>query len=104
MAYMILGQAVIPAETDVDVVTATAQTVISSLIIANRQSAPVKYRVAARKGGDALTDAQYLFYDVTLGGFASDVFTIGITLEAGDVVTVRSDVEGLSVNIFGAEV
>ncbi len=58
------------------------------------------YRIAVRVAGAALAAAQYLAYDVSLPGNASDTLTLGITLGATDVITVYSSAATFSFNVL----
>lgn len=105
MARKVLGQQDVSATTDTDLYTVPTgkATVGSSLTIANRNVGGIKYRVAIRVGGAALANKQYIAYDCYLPGNSSDAVVIGMTLAAGDIVTVRSDTANTSFNLFGDE-
>jgi hypothetical protein len=53
--------------------------------------------------GAALAAAQYLAYDVSLPGNATDTLTLGVTLGATDVITVYASAATFSFNAFGSE-
>jgi uncharacterized protein (UPF0212 family) len=84
-------------------VPALTSTVISTIVVANRSATPTKFRIAIRPNGAAISNEQYLYYDVDIG--ANDTFacTFGITLDAADVVSVYATLATLSFNIFGEE-
>lgn len=104
--YKVLGQSAPAATTDTTLYTVPASTeaVISTLVIANRDSSAATYRVAIRPDGDALADLHYVAFDVVVGGGDSTTLTLGITLAATDVVTVRASTADLSFNLFGSEI
>lgn len=105
MAVKNLGQEAPAANTDVDLYTVPAgkSTVCSSLFICNRSSTTVRFRMAVRVNGAALADKCFLYYDVELPMNDTLVSTSGVTLAAGDVVTVRGSTGDLSFNLFGDE-
>jgi len=79
------------------------ETVISTVIIANRNASATTFRLAIRV--DAISNQHYIAYDVPVGANDSTTLTLGITLKATDVVTVSAGTaDRLSVNAFGAEV
>ena len=81
------------------------ETVISTVIIANRNASATTFRLAIRVDGDPISNQHYIAYDVPVGANDSTTLTLGITLKATDVVTVSAGTaDRLSVNAFGAEV
>jgi hypothetical protein len=54
--------------------------------------------------GSALSNEEYIAYDAPVGPNDSVTWTIGMTADASDVVTVYASTANLSVNIFGAEI
>ena len=106
MAYKVLGQSDVPATTDTDVYTVPAdkQVVVSTIVVCNRTAGAITYRLAVRPDGAVIADQHYLMYDVSIPGNSTDTFTIGLTADAADVLTVYASAIGLSVNIFGDEI
>ena len=83
----------------------STETVISTVIIANRNAIATTFRLAIRVDGDAISNQHYIAYDVPVAANDSTTLTLGITLQATDVVTVSAGTaDRLSVNAFGAEV
>jgi len=80
--------------------------VISTIVIANRASAADTFRLALRTDGDAISDKHYLAYDVPVAANDSTTLTLGVTMEATDVLSVAAGgtASELSINAFGAEV
>jgi hypothetical protein len=105
-AYKVLGQNDLPATTLTDVYTvpASTETVISTIVIANRTAAAESFRIAIRTGGDAVEDKHYIAYDVPISANDSTTLTLGVTLEATDVLSVYASAVDLSVNVFGTEI
>lgn len=104
--YKVLGQSAPSATTDTTLYTvpASTQAVISTITVCNRASTSSTYRIAIRPNGAAIANEHYLVYDVTLGGNATDTYTIGATIDASDVITVRASTANLSFNAYGSEI
>jgi len=104
--YKVLGQVAPSATTATTAYTvpSATQTVISSIVIANRAATSATFRIAVRPNGAALANEHYLAYDVTVGASDSTVLTLGITIDASDVVTVYASTANLSFNLFGSEI
>jgi len=101
----VLGQAAPAAVTDTDLYTvpAATSTVVSTLVVANRGSDTATFRVAVRPAGAALADKHYIYYGIEIPGCDAFAATIGVTLAATDVVTVRALTANLSFSLFGEE-
>lgn len=94
------------AATVVDLYTVPALTraIGSTLVVCNRSATATTFRVAVRPLGAVLADQHYLLYDVTIAGNDTYMATIGITLAATDVVSVRATLATVSFTLFGVEV
>lgn len=104
--YKVLGQSAPSATTATDVYTVGAgkQAVVSTITVANRSGAARTYRIAIRPAGATLANQHYLAYDVVLGANDTTALTLGITLQATDVVTVYASTTDLSFGIYGSEI
>lgn len=104
--YKVLGQSAPSATTDTTLYTVPSATdaVVSSIVIANRDSSTATFRIAVRPGGAALANQHYIAYDVTVGASDSTVLTLGLTLDATDVITVRASTANLSFSAYGSEI
>lgn len=104
--YKVLGQAAPAATTDTTLYTVPASTdaVVSSLVVANRDTAAATFRIAVRPAGATLANQHYIAFDVTVGGSDSTIITIGATLDATDVITVRASTANVSFTAFGSEI
>ena len=107
VSYKVLGQAKPAADTAIALYTvptgAGNYAVVSSLVVSNLTSDPANVRIAIRPAGETLENKHYIFYGIGIAAFSSEVFTIGITLAATDVVTIY-DVGGkCAFNLFGSE-
>lgn len=105
-SYKVLAQSAPSATTNTDVYTvpSATETVISTIVIANRASSVATYRIAIRPDAAALANQHYIAYDITVGASDSTTLTLGLTLNAADVVTVYASTANLSVSLFGSEI
>jgi hypothetical protein len=105
-AYKVLGQSAPSATTDTNVYTVPSATeaIISTIVVANRDAAAATYRIAIRPDGATIANQHYIAHTVTVGAYDSTTITLGITLNAADVVTVYASTANLSFNIFGSEI
>jgi hypothetical protein len=106
ISYKILGQAMPAPNANVDLYTVPAgrQAIISTLNICNTGTANVSFRASVRNAGEAANLKQYIAYDTALPGQDAIALTLGMTLNATDVVTVQSYQGNVAFNLFGSEI
>ena len=104
--YKVLGQVNPSATTATTAYTVPSATeaVISTVTVANLGPAPTYYRVAVRPNGATLENKHYVVYDASIAPQETQTLTIGITLDASDVVTVYAGTATLAFNLFGSEI
>jgi glucose-6-phosphate dehydrogenase assembly protein OpcA len=104
-AYKVLGQSAPAATTATALYTVPSATeaIISTIVVANRAAAAKSYRIAIRPNGDTLANQHYLAYDVAIAANDSTALTLGITVDAADVVEVYASAADLSFTAFGSE-
>lgn len=104
--YKVLGQSAPSATTATTLYTVPAATeaVVSTIAIANRAASADSYRIAVRPDGATLANEHYIAYDVTINANDTTVITIGLTLDATDVITVYAGTADLSFGVFGSEI
>jgi hypothetical protein len=104
--YKVLGQSDLPATTLTSVYTVPAATeaVISTIIIANRAATAKSFRLAIRPDGASISNSHYIAYDVAIAANDSTTLTLGLTLNAADVISAYASAVDLSVNVFGTEI
>ena len=105
-AYKVLAQSAPSATTATDVYTVPSSTeaVISTIVIANRAASSGTYRLSVRPNGAAEATLHFIAYDVPISANDSVTLTLGITLDAADVVTAYCSSADMSVNVFGTEI
>lgn len=104
--YKVLGQSNPAATTATTLYTvpAATQAVVSTIVIANLTATAATFRIAVRVAGATLANSQYVAYDVTVGASDSTALTLGITLNATDVITVYASTANLTFTAFGSEI
>ena len=105
-SYKVLGQAVSVAGTEVTLYTVPSgtETVISSITVCNRDVANTTFRIAVRPDGAVLENKHYVAYDIALDRNSTQAPKLGITLNAGDVITVRAASADVTFNAYGSEI
>jgi hypothetical protein len=101
----VLGQLAAAATTEEDLyaVPNLAQTTCSSLVICNRGSSALTFRVSVAVAAAVTSDKEYLFYDTSINANTTVTVVIGITLGQKDVVRTYASNTGLSFSLFGVE-
>jgi hypothetical protein len=79
------------------------QTVVSSLVVANRSTSNSTFWIAAVPSGSTLDPKHYLAFQVPITGSDSTALTLGITLGAEDSIQV-SGMETGSFTLFGSQI
>lgn len=104
--YKVLGQSNPAATTATTLYTvpASTQAVVSTIVIANLTATAATFRIAVRVAGATLANSQYVAYDITVGASDSTALTLGITLNATDVITVYGSTANLTFTAFGSEI
>ena len=104
--YKVLGQSAPSATTNTDVYTVPSarESVISTIVIANREATAGTFRLAVRPNGASIADQHYLAYDVPIAANDSTTLTLGITVDATDVITFYASSANMSINVFGSEI
>lgn len=105
-AYKVLGQSNPSATTLTTLYTvpSATSTVLSTLSVANLAATNATFRLAIRVNGASIANAQYLAYDATVLANDSVFLTLGVSLAAGDVVSVYASSANLTFQAFGSEI
>ena len=107
IAYKILGQAhpATTAETNVYTVPAATETIVSTLTITNVTGTAANARVWARINGAATAHLNAIIFDAPIAANTTAAFTLGLTLDATDIISVRSSTGNtLTFQVFGSEI
>ena len=101
-AYKVLGQVADASANDVTLIAdQNGETIVSTIVIANRESATNTFRIAARPGGATLANEHYIAYDASISANDTITLTLGITLADNDIVTVGASDANVSFSAFG---
>jgi hypothetical protein len=105
-SYKVLGQSAPAANTDTNIYTvpSATETVISTIFVCNRGTDAATFRIAVRPNAATLANQHYIAFDVSILPKTSTAITVGVTMDAADVLTVRASSADLSFNVFGSEV
>jgi hypothetical protein len=105
--YKILGQ-VAPANTNdanLYTVPANTQTIISTISVTNDTASSATFRIYTRVNGATAAAVNALYFDTPLAGNSTLMITAGLSLNAGDIITVRSGTsDAFTFQAFGSEV
>lgn len=101
----VLGQSAPSATTDTTLYTvpAATSTVASTLSVCNR-GVSTTFRIAVRPADAAIANQHYLVFDNFVNAGDTIFLTLGVTLAATDVVTVRAGTADTSFSLFGSEI
>lgn len=104
--YKVLGQVNPSATTATTLYScpSSTQTVISTITICNQAASNGTYRISVRQDGAATDAKQYLVYDATIQANTTAAYTLGLTIDASDIVTVYASSASMSFNAFGSEI
>ena len=104
--YKVLGQVAPSATTATTAYTVPSATeaVLSTIVVCNRASSAGTYRIAIRPDGATLANSHYVAFDIAIAANDSTALTLGITVNAADVVTVYASSADMTFSIFGSEI
>ena len=105
-AYKVLGQVAPAATTATAVYTVPSATeaVVSSVTVCNRSASSVTFRLSVRPDGAALANQHYLVYDASLDANDTIILTIGVTMDATDVLEAYASSGDLTFHAYGSEI
>jgi len=103
-AYKVLGQSAPSGATDTALYTvpSATNTVVSTLSVCNR-GVSTTFRAAVRPSGATIANEHYIVYENIVNAGDAVFLTLGLTLAATDVVTVRAGTADMSFSLFGSE-
>jgi hypothetical protein len=104
--YKILGQIGDGSSNDVTLYTvpASTETIISSIIICNRENSGNTFRSAVKSDGGSVADEDYIAFDSSIQANDSITLTLGITLDASDVISVGASDSNVTFSVYGTEI
>lgn len=104
--YKVLGQSAPGAATATTLYTcpASTQTVVSTISVCNRDATASSFRIAIRPDGATLANQHYLCYDTPIAANDTVGLTLGVTMDASDIITVYGTSANISFSAFGSEI
>jgi hypothetical protein len=105
-AYKVLGQVAPAATTATTIYTVPSATeaVVSSVSVCNRAGTAATFRLSVRPDGASLANQHYLVYDADLGANDTIILTIGVTMDATDVLEAYASSGDLTFHAYGSEI
>lgn len=104
--YKVLGQLSPSASTPGDLYTVPSdtETVVSSILITNIAGTADTYRLSVRPDNAAQENKHYIAFNATVPANDTIALTLGLTLDAADVITAFATGSNLVFNVFGTEI
>lgn len=104
--YKVLGQSNPAATTLTSLYTVPSATeaVVSSISVANLAATDATFRIAIRPDGASIANQHYLAYDITVGASDTTIITVGLTLNASDVISVYASSANVAFHAYGSEI
>lgn len=104
--YKILGQVGDASSNDVALYTVPGSTeaVVSTIVVANRESAVNTFRIAVKSDGGSVSNEDYIAYDTSIQANDTITFTLGITINASDIISVGASDANVTFSAFGTEI
>ena len=93
-------------QTNVYVVPAATEVVISTITVCNQGLANQLYSIAMMTDSEynaSAPDSSFIVRDVSLPASDTIVLTIGLTANAGSILTANTSNANISFNVFGSE-
>jgi hypothetical protein len=105
-AYKVLGQIAPAATTATAIYTVPSATeaVVSSVTICERAGVAATFRLSVRPDGATLANQHYLVYDASVAANDTIILTIGITMDATDVLEAYASTGDVSFHAYGSEI
>ena len=105
-AYKVLGQIAPAATTATAIYTVPSATeaVVSSIVVCERGGSAATFRLSVRPNGATLASQHYLVYDADISANDTIILTIGVTLDATDVLEGYASTGDLTFQAYGSEI
>tara|TARA_A100001391_G_scaffold177696_1_gene141818 strand:- start:2245 stop:2571 length:327 start_codon:yes stop_codon:yes gene_type:complete len=101
-AYKVLGQVADASANNVTLIAdQNGETIVSTIVIANREAAVNTFRIAVRPAAATLANEHYIAYDASVAANDTITLTLGLTLADNDIVTVGASDDKVSFSAFG---
>jgi len=100
------GAATLTANTNTNLYTVPAgtQTIVSTITICNQANTNATFRIYIRPDGAAAATQNAIAYDTTVLANNTTALTLGMTIDASDIITVYASANTVSFTAFGSEI
>jgi len=85
-------------------VPSATEAVVSSIVVCNRSATDATFRISVRPNGASLANQHYLAYDAGVAANDTLILTIGVTMDATDVLEGYASSGDLTFHAYGSEV
>jgi hypothetical protein len=103
--YKVLGQlASTTSAVSIYTCPSATQTIVSSIVIANREAAENTFQIILRPNNETLADKHYIAYNTPISANDVVALTLGITMDASDQLYVLGSDTNLTFQVFGSEI
>ena len=104
--YKVLGQLKPGANTLADLYTVPGSTsaVLSSITVCNQTAVNASYSIAIAPNGETANDKHFIVRGGVVPQADAVGITLGLTMDAADVVRCNTNTSNVSFNVFGSEV
>jgi hypothetical protein len=104
--YKILGQLSPSANTlsNVYICPSATQAVVSTITVCNQNATNASYSISVAQDGAPDNVAQYIIRGGVVPAADSIGITLGITIDASDIIKCNTNSANISFSIFGAEI
>ena len=103
--YKVLAQDASGASnTNIYTAPSSSQVIVSTITVANISTSAGSYRIAVRPNGETLANKHYIAYDVPIAANNTVALTLGLTIDAADVITTYGSSSSIVFNVYGSEI
>jgi hypothetical protein len=103
--YKVLAQDSTGASnTNIYTAPSSSQVIVSTITVANISTSAGSYRIAVRPNGATLANKHYIAYDVPIAANNTVALTLGLTIDAADVITTYGSSSSIVFNVYGSEI
>ena len=105
-AYKILGQIADASANDVALylVPSSTEAVVSSIVVANRESATNTFRIATKTDNYTVANTDYIAYAASIAANETITLTLGVTLQTGAEISVGASDANVTFQAYGTEI
>lgn len=107
LVYKVFGQSApsTTANADLYTVPTATETIVSTITVTNTTNASAVGKIYVRAAAAAAAASNAIVFDTVFAGNSLTTLTLGLTLSAGDVITVQTETaNALTFQAFGSEI